>query len=212
MNIKSVMLASAIAATAGLGLPASAQAEVVGLVPADTSFVTEDGVEVSLHLEGNWNKMDTANLTGTSREGRGDFKVSATVNGNGASVKGSQVQLGVLFGCFANLGSVSVGAQLNIGPQASIEAGFPVPIVPKGSFNAYFTPSISASITPGAINASALSQKSLDGSEATIHVRDVHLNIDGCLGPATIQVYATVAANTSAATESSTVYSQRIFI
>lgn len=210
MKMRTVFAGSALAAAACMIAPTAAHAEVVGLVPAATTYTTDDGAAIELHLEGAWNKMDTANLTGTSREGQGDFRAWARVHG--ATVKGAQLQIGVLFGCFANLNMIAPSAQVQVGPQLSVEPSFPIPIVPRGSFGASVQAGGSVQISPGTINATAVSQRSLEALFGEVRVRGVHLNIDSCLGPATVQVYASLGTATQLVTDSATVYSQRIFI
>ncbi|MEV0294780.1 MspA family porin [Nocardia sp. NPDC050710] len=207
MKVNTVLAGSALAAAACVGFPAVAHAEVLTFAPHERTITTEDGWKLKLRLENEeWNRVPTTNMTGTSREGYGGMRAVVTLDGKGSALKGVQVQVGYIIGCFADLNSVTAGLQAQIGPQASIEPGFPIPVVPKGALNAAVTPSIQASISPGQIKAYPLAQKNLEATEGVLQIREAHMNIDGCLGPAQVRAYSSVIIDSKVVKDGTTVY------
>ncbi|MET8653333.1 MspA family porin [Nocardia aurea] len=207
MSWKHVAAISALAVATGTGVAATAHAEVLKFAPHERTITTADGWDLSVRLEGeDWNRVPTTNMTGTSREGYGTLRAVVNVGGHGSSLKGVQVQVGYIIGCFADLNNVTVGLQGSVGPQAGIEAGFPVPVVPKGQITATLTPTIGASVAPGEIKVYGLAQKNLEATEGVLQIREAHMNIDGCIGPAQVRAFASVTIDSKIVKDGTTVY------
>lgn len=207
VKIKTALAGAALTTVACVGLPALVNAEVLTFAPHERSITTADGWEVKLRLENEeWNRVPTTNMTGTSREGYGSLRAVVNVDGKGSALKGVQVQVGYIIGCFADLNSVTPSFGGNIGPQASVEPGFPIPVVPKGTLGATIGPSIQASISPGQIKVYPLAQKNLEATEGVLQIREAHMNIDGCLGPAQVRGYSSVIIDSRVVKDGTSVY------
>ncbi|MFI9507344.1 MspA family porin [Nocardia sp. NPDC052566] len=212
MKVKSVVVGSLLGAVLSAWMPTAAHAELVTFAPRERVITTEDGWDVTLRLEPEWTRVAPINLAGTSREGFGSLRASVTVDGKGSRLKGAQVSVGYVIGCFADLNSVTVGFQGSIGPRASIEPGFPLPLVPRGEIGATAGPSFSASVSPGQIKAYPMAQKTLEAADTVLRIRDTHVAVDGCLGPAQVLPYASVSIDSQAGKDGVTVYTDTFFI
>ncbi|MFE2998006.1 MspA family porin [Nocardia sp. NPDC059246] len=207
MQLKTLMGAVALGAAAGIGLPSVAHAEVITLAPHQRDIDTDDGWHVSLLLDDeSWNKVPPTNRAGTSREGFGSLHAQVQVSGHGAPLDGAQVQVGYVIGCFVNLNSVNVSASASVSPSGSIEPGFPVPVIPKGQIGASFGPTVNASVSPGEIKTYPVSAKTLEAAETSLRVRETHMAIDDCLGPAEVRAFASLSIDSKAGKDSTVVY------
>ncbi|WP_433717229.1 MspA family porin (plasmid) [Nocardia sp. CA-084685] len=205
-------LASATLATVGcLSLPTvAAHAEVAFFAPHEQKITTADGWDLVLRLDNeSWNRVDTLNMTGTSREGFGDLRATVTVGGKGSSLKGAQVQVGYIIGCFADLNSITTGSSASLSPRVGIEPGFPLPLVPRGDLGGSLGPTVSVGISPGQIKAYPLAQKNLEATDGVLQLRQTHMNIDGCLGPTQVQAFASVTIVSKEASDTVSVYGDR---
>ncbi|MFE2961106.1 MspA family porin [Nocardia tengchongensis] len=205
--MRTLMGAAALSAAAGIGLPSVAHAEVITLAPHERTITTDDGRQVTLALDDEaWNKVPPTNRTGTSREGFGSLHAQVQVSGQGAPLDGAQVAVGYIVGCFANLNSVSVGGNATLAPSGSLEPGFPVPVIPKGQIGGSIGPSVTASISPGEIKTIPVSTKTLEAAGTSLRVRETHMSIDSCLGPAEVRAFASLSIDSRAGKDSVVVY------
>ncbi|MCC3318479.1 MspA family porin [Nocardia africana] len=206
-HVKTVMTGAALAAAACVGLPSVAQAEVITLAPHERTITTEDGWNVKIRLEDeSWNKVPTTNMTGTSREGYGSLRAVVEISGKGDTpLKGAQVSVGYVMGCFATLNSVNPGIQLNVGPNIGFNVG---PIDPgvRAGVGAFVQPSVNASISPGQIQTVPVSSKNAEKTKTVVQVREAHMSMDGCLGPLQVRAYASVGIDTKEVKDGTVVY------
>ncbi|MFE3105292.1 MspA family porin [Nocardia tengchongensis] len=207
MQVRTLMGAAALSAAAGIGLPSLAHAEVITLAPHERTIVTDDGWQVTLRLDDeSWNRVAPTNRTGTSREGFGSLHAQVQVSGQGAPLDGAQVAVGYVIGCFVNLNSVNVGGSATIAPSGSLEPGFPVPVIPKGQIGGSIGPNVTASVSPGEIKTTPISAKTLEAAGTNLRVRETHMSIDSCLGPAEVRAYASLSIDSKAGKDSVVVY------
>ncbi len=127
-----------------------------------------------------------------SREGFLSLKASGRISGTGSSpVSAGTVTGGFQVGCNTD---VTSGATVGIagGPNATLNISYP----PALGVGANLQPSISSTLKPGTITDVALGTKRLTAASGSITVDDVHIRVDGCLGPVTLRAYVTVAVST----------------
>lgn len=195
-TLRTILTGSALAASACLAAP-SAHAEVLTFAPHERTITTDDGWDVTLRVDGeSWNKVAPENMSGFTRTGYGNLAATVNIDGRGASaLKGAQVVTGYIIGCAATLNSLTATLNASLAPSVSVEPGFPVPIVPKGQLSGSIGPSVAASISPGETKVLPLASKTLEATTAIVHLRETHVSIDGCIGPATVHSFATVTVD-----------------
>lgn len=143
-----------------------------------------------------------------TREGFVSLRNAGTISGTGrVPVSAGTVTGGFQIGCNTD---VTSGATIGIagGPNATLNISYP----PALGVGAAVQPSISSVLRPGTIADIPLGTKKLATSSAAITVNDVHIKIDGCLGPVVLRAYTTVAISTSLNDDTVNVYGQPHFL
>lgn len=123
-----------------------------------------------------------------SREGFVSYRAEADITGPGrAPVNGALFETGYQVGCGTDVSSgLAVGLGLSIGPSVGISV-----TGPKADLGAEVQPYLSTTLRPGSITDVPLKKKDLVNGRAGVSVKNVHLKIDGCLGPVSIRSYVT---------------------
>ncbi|WP_234974327.1 MspA family porin [Williamsia sterculiae] len=139
-----------------------------------------------------------------TREGFVSLRAAGTIGGAGrAPVSAGTVTGGFQVGCNTD---VTSGATIGIsgGPNATLNVSYP----PALGLGASVQPSISSVLRPGTIADVSFGTKKLSATTGAINARDVHLRIDGCLGPVVLRAYVTVAISTPTNDDTVNVYGQ----
>ncbi|MGZ8178047.1 MspA family porin [Williamsia sp. SKLECPSW1] len=127
-----------------------------------------------------------------TREGFVSLRAAGSIAGAGRSpVTSGTVTGGFQVGCNTD---VTSGATIGIagGPNATLNVSYP----PALGIGASVQPSISSVLRPGTIADVSFGTKKLAAASGAINATDVHIKVDGCLGPVVLRSYVTVAIST----------------
>ncbi|MEH3154010.1 MAG: MspA family porin [Gordonia paraffinivorans] len=127
-----------------------------------------------------------------TREGFVSLRAAGSIGGAGSSpVTSGTVTGGFQVGCNTD---VTSGATIGIagGPNATLNVSYP----PALGIGASVQPSISSVLRPGTIADVSFGTKRLTSTSGAINATDVHIKVDGCLGPVVLRSYVTVAIST----------------
>ncbi|MBB5911234.1 hypothetical protein BJY24_000101 [Nocardia transvalensis] len=194
------MLTSAVLVVGGGG--------VAGAEPlADKSRdkVTDDGWQMRVtKTDENLDRYPNLASTLFSREGFVSLKAVADIDGDGtAPVNSGTLALGYQIGCQVDVTSgVAIGVA--IGPNVTIGVTSGV----GGS--ATISPTVY--LKPGTITDIPFGTKPLAGRHGSISSDQVHIKIDGCMGPVSLRSYAQVTISTPTADNSLAVYGDPIYL
>lgn len=209
MKTKFLISLAAVLSAVGMGV-GTAHAEVIPLPAHEQAITTPDGWEATVgHKAEAANRVAPLNSIGTTREVFVTNQAYGELGGAGSELQGAVLKTGYHLGCGMNITDITLGASVSAGisPGITINPSIPVPTVganigPSVSVD----PSFSVSLTPGQVVDLPLGEKAVEGPEAFITNRDVHVKIDGCLAPASIRSYAIIAVKSAAADDSVAVY------
>lgn len=183
-----------------------------GAAPAKSSFVdrsvtktTDDGWKVvASKSRERIRSVPPLNQSPWTREGFLSLKATGIIAGAGSSpVLAGTVTGGFQVGCNTD---VTSGATVGIsgGPNATLNISYP----PALGVGASLQPSISSTLKPGTITDVPFGSKRLTATRGSINVDNVHIRVDGCLGPVTLRAYVTVAISTPLNDDTVNVYGQ----
>ena len=167
--------------------------------------ITDDGWQVTaVKAREVVRSVPPLNQSPWTREGFVSLRAAGSITGAGrAPVSAGTVTGGFQIGCNTD---VTSGATIGIagGPNATLNVSYP----PALGIGASVQPSISSVLRPGTIADIPLGTKKLTATTGAITATDVHIKIDGCLGPVTLRAYTTVAVSTPSNDDTVNVYGQ----
>ncbi|MGW0180296.1 MspA family porin [Nocardia sp. NPDC003345] len=175
------------AAAASLAAAPAGHAEVVSLAPHEKTFQSAGGpVFVVGSRDELVNKVPPLNLSGAVRE----VFLSGVAYSSVDSGAGGELEVGYHVGCWAEF----TGANLGTGTtQESL--------------------GLDVSVLPGQVVEAPLVEKTIvPGVPGRIVYHDVHLVINGCIGPAVVRQYARIQMKSDAVDEQGVVYGDPLWI
>ncbi|MEV0358065.1 MspA family porin [Nocardia sp. NPDC050697] len=183
----------AVAAGLAIAFAPAATAEVVNLAPHELTFESPDGPTFVVGSTGeSIDKVPPLNAAGTVRE------VYISGSSYTQSPASGSLSVGYHVGCAVDLQGLGFG----IGPDDDGN-----PDITDLGFNA------SVSVTPGKVAEVQLAKKDVvPGASARINMRDIHLVINGCVGPAVIRQYTLMQVYTDQISDMGVVYGDPLWI
>lgn len=162
-------------------------AEVVYMAPHEKIFAAEGGPAFVVGHSGETvNKVPPLNASGTVRE----VFVSGTAYSSVGEGGGGELHVGYHVGCAVELTGASGGAGVT-----------------------YDSPGYSIGIAPGEVADVPLVDKDIvPGVPGRVVYHDVHLVINGCIGPAVIRQYTEIQMKSDAVDERGVVYGDPLWI
>lgn len=143
---------------------------------------TEDGRTLTVAAE-NETQLPVAPLT-TALSSR-DWLVGATFTGSTTgSVSGGTLEVGYQIGCGIEMNQVRIGGTLG-GNVNSASVAFPI------------SGAIDVRLRPGSLINAVVMQKEFTGIQSRVIVKDVHINVDGCVGSSSLRSYAILTSSTA---------------
>ncbi|UEA60039.1 MspA family porin [Gordonia otitidis] len=202
-----VSMVVAIAAVGGVASAVAGGAEAAPNSFADRSVskVTADGWRITATKAGERiRSVPPLNQSPWTREGFLSLDGEASISGSGkVAVTAGTVSSGWQLGCNTDVTSgVTLG--VTAGPTAQMSITYPPALV----LGAQVLPNISATLKPGTIADIPFGTKKLATSTAGTELDDVHVKVDGCLGPVSLRAYVTVAVSTPTHDTTINVYGQ----
>ncbi|MFF0498342.1 MspA family porin [Nocardia aobensis] len=167
--------------------------------------VTDDGWHMRItKTEENLDRYPNLAATPFTREGFVSLKAVADIDGDGtAPVNSGSIALGYQIGCQVDVtNGMSLG--LAIGPSVSIG------VFSSIGGSAMLSPTVN--LKPGTIADIPFRTKPLAGRHGSITSDQVHIKIDGCLGPVSLRSYAQITISTPNADNSLAVYGDPIYL
>jgi hypothetical protein len=159
--------------------------------PPDTGVVassapgvaqTEDGRTLTVAAE-NETQLPIAPLT-TALSSR-DWLVGGTFTGTTTgSVTGGTLEVGYQIGCGLELNQVRIGGTLG-GSVNTSSISFPISGV------------IDVRIRPGTVINAQVMKKDFKGTKSRVIVKDIHINVDGCVGSSSLRSYAILTSSST---------------
>ncbi|WP_162603250.1 MspA family porin [Rhodococcus oxybenzonivorans] len=184
LSIGSMVAVGAVVLAAGAGSAAP------NPVPdAFETTTTGDGWVLNIRKTGEIvNQVPNLAASQFSREGFVSYRTEADITGDGdAPVNGASLEIGYQVGCGIDVSSgLAVGLGLSVGSSIGISA-----TGPKADLGAQVQPNVSTTLKPGTITDVPFKTKELANGKAGVSVKNVHLKIDGCMGPVAIRSYVT---------------------
>lgn len=173
-----------------VGTPAPTQADPSDTpAPPDTGVVassppgvarTEDGRTLTVLAEKE-TQLPVAPLT-TSLSSR-DWLVGGTFTGTTTgSVSGGTLEVGYQIGCGIEMNQIRLGGTLG-GNITATSVSFPISGV------------IDVRLRPGSVINAEVMTKEFKGTESRVIVKDVHINVDGCVGSSSLRSYAILTSS-----------------
>ncbi|QIS11866.1 MspA family porin [Nocardia arthritidis] len=203
-GVSKVLLSSFAAATAAVVI-GTGTAAAEPLADKTRDITTDDGWQLRVtKSEENLDRYPNLAATMFTREGFVSLKAVADIDGEGtAPVNTGAITLGYQIGCQVDVTSgVTLG--LAIGPSVSIG------VWSNLGASAMFTPTVN--LKPGTIANIPFGTKGLTGRHGSITAEQVHIKIDGCLGPVSLRSYAVAKISTPTADNSVAVYGDPIYL
>lgn len=159
--------------------------------PPDTGVVassppgvaqTEDGRTLTVLAEKE-TQLPVAPLT-TSLSSR-DWLVGGTFTGTTTgSVSGGTLEVGYQIGCGIEMNQIRLGGTVG-GNVTATSVSFPISGV------------IDVRLRPGSVINAEVMTKEFKGTESRVIVKDVHINVDGCVGSSSLRSYAILKSSTA---------------
>ncbi|MEU7219937.1 MspA family porin [Nocardia iowensis] len=176
------------------------------LADKSREVTTDDGWQMRItKTDENLDRYPNLAATPFTREGFVSLKAVTDIDGMGtAPVNAGTISLGYQIGCQVDVtNGITIG--LAIGPSISIGLT---------NFGVGGSASISPSVTlkPGTITTIPFATKPLTGRHGSITSDQVHIKIDGCMGPVSLRSYAQVNITTPTADNSLAVYGDPIYL
>lgn len=143
---------------------------------------TDDGRTLTVTAE-NETQLPIAPLT-TAMSSR-DWLVGGTFTGTTTgSVSGGTLEVGYQIGCGLELNQTRIGGTLG-GSVNTASVSFPISGV------------IDVRIRPGTVINAEVMTKEFKGTKSRVIVKDVHINVDGCVGSSSLRSYAILKSSTA---------------
>ncbi|MBV5246305.1 MspA family porin [Mycolicibacterium sp. PAM1] len=180
-----------VQAVADVGPPPAPDGAVASGPPG--FVVTPDGWELTVSAKDEF-QVAVAPLT-TALSSR-EYLVAGTFEGavagaGTAPTSGGTLEVGYQIGCGISLNVVklngSAGFTPSINDQRRLGVAFPV------------SAQIEVFPQPGEVTTVQLTQKTFEGSNPRVTVKDVHIKVDGCVGESFLRSYAVLTSSTDAA-------------
>ncbi|MEU4313828.1 MspA family porin [Nocardia sp. NPDC024068] len=192
-------------AVAAMGAVNTGAAAAEPLADKSREITTDDGWLMRITKTGeNLDRYPNLAATPFTREGFVSLKAAADIDGTGnAPVNTGSVSLGYQLGCQVD---VTSGAAIGLAIGPSISIGVTTGV------GASATVSPTVYLKPGTITSIPFGIKPLAGRHASITSDQVHIKIDGCLGPVSLRSYAQVNISTPTADNSLAVYGDPIYL
>jgi hypothetical protein len=159
--------------------------------PADTGIVvssppgiaqTEDGRTITVAAE-NETQLPIAPLT-TALSSR-DWLVGGTFTGSTTgSMSGGTLEVGYQIGCGIEMNQIRIGGTLG-GNVTTTSISFPISGV------------IDVRLRPGSVVKAEVMTKEFKGTKSRVIVKDIHVNVDGCVGSSSLRSYAILTSSTA---------------
>lgn len=177
---------------------APVSAEVVPMAPHEKTFTSPDGPTFVLgHQDELIDKVPPLNASGAVRE----VFISESAYTRSDSASGGTLMVGYHVGCAVELSGASVGES----PTAYIN--------PSQFGQTDLGPTVSVNVAPGSVKDVPLIKKdAVKGVPARVNLRDVHLVINGCIGPAVVRQYAVMQLHTDELDDMGVVYGDPLWI
>lgn len=183
----SYAVGAVLAVVASVATAPAGNAEVVSLPPHEKSFQSADGpVFVVGSRDELVNKVPPLNLAGTVRE----VFLSGVAYSAVDTGEGGELHVGYHVGCWAEFTGANAGTgttQESLGLDVSVLPGQVVDV-----------PLVEKTIVPGV--------------PGRVSYHDVHLVINGCIGPAVVRQYAEIQMKSDAVDERGVVYGDPLWI
>ncbi|WP_255219243.1 MspA family porin [Nocardia tenerifensis] len=175
------------------------------LADKSREITTDDGWQMSItKTEENLDRYPNLAATPFTREGFVSLKAVADISGMGtAPVNSGAITLGYQLGCQVD---VTSGAAIGLAIGPSISIGITTGV----GLSASISPTMY--LKPGTITTIPFGTKPLAGRHASITSDQVHIKIDGCMGPVSLRSYAQVTISTPTADNSLAVYGDPIYL
>lgn len=142
---------------------------------------TEDGRTLTVSAE-NETQLPIQPLT-TALSSR-DWLVGGTFTGSTTgSVNGGTLEVGYQIGCGIEMNQIRLGGTLGANVN-SASVSFPIAGV------------IDVRIRPGSVITAQVMKKDFDGTKSRVIVKDIHINVDGCVGSSSLRSYAVLTSST----------------
>ncbi len=189
-----------------VGVVAAGSAAAEPLADKSREVTTDDGWQVRItKTDENLDRYPNLAATPFTREGFVSLKAVTDIDGMGsAPVNAGTITLGYQIGCQVDVTSgVTIG--LAIGPNISIG----ITTLGVGG-SASIAPTVT--LKPGTITTIPFGTKPLAGRHGSITSDQVHIKIDGCMGPVSLRSYAQVNISTPTADNSLAVYGDPIYL
>lgn len=182
-----------VAAGLATAFAPAAAAEVVNLAPHELTFESPDGPTFVVGSTGeSIDKVPPLNAAGTVRE------VFLSGSSYTRSPVAGTLSVGYHVGCAVDLQGMNFG----IGPDYD---GTPDPTD--------LGPTASISVLPGTVAEVPIAKKDVvPGASARINMRDIHLVINNCIGPAVIRQYTMMQVYTDQISDMGVVYGDPLWI
>ncbi|MFD6161468.1 MspA family porin [Nocardia sp. NPDC060256] len=167
---------------------------------------TDDGWQIRItKTDENLDRYPNLAATPFTREGFVSLKAITDIDGTGtAPVNAGTISLGYQIGCQVDVtNGLTIG--LAIGPNISIG----ITTLGVGG-SASIAPTVN--LKPGTITTIPFATKPLAGPHGSITSDQVHVKIDGCMGPVSLRSYAQVNISTPTADNSLAVYGDPIYL
>jgi hypothetical protein len=188
-----------------VGVVGSGSAAAESLADKSRETTTDDGWQIRItKTEENLDRYPNLASTMFTREGFVSLKAVANISGDGtAPVNSAAVTLGYQIGCQVDVTN-GMALGLAIGPSVSIG------VFSNLGASAMVSPTVY--LKPGTIADIPFGTKALTGHNASITADQVHIKIDGCLGPVSLRSYAIVNISTPTADNSLAAYGDPIYL
>jgi hypothetical protein len=158
--------------------------------------VTPDGWELTVSAKDE-HQVAVAPLT-TALSSR-EYLVAATFEGSvagagAAPTSGGTLEVGYQIGCGISLNVVKLNGSVGFTPILGLDRESP-----NGGVQFPVSAQIEVFPQPGEVTTVQLAQKSFEGANPRVTVKDVHIKVDGCVGQSFLRSYAVLTSSTDAA-------------
>lgn len=143
---------------------------------------TEDGRTLTVSAD-NETQLPVAPLT-TALSSR-DWLVGGTFTGTTTgSVGGGTLEVGYQIGCGIEMNQIRLGGTLG-GTVNSASVAFPI------------SGQIDVRLRPGTVVNAVVMEKEFTGTKSRVIAKDIHINVDGCVGASSLRSYAILTSATA---------------
>lgn len=166
--------------------------------PHEKTFASPGGPTFVVGSEGeSIDKVPPLNASGTVRE----VFISGSSYTRSDAPSGGTLAVGYHVGCAVELQGGAVG----VGPNAYLNPG----LLDQEDLG----PTVSVNVGPGSVSdVPLLTKEVVSGVPARIMMRDVHLVVNGCIGPAVVRQYTLMQLHTDSLDDIGVVYGDPLWI